>query len=426
MRMVVTGFLRSLTLLFLCLAGFQPARSAPPQYPFVTVKAAKQVSTNSYWGKEIVQSPSGRFYVLNRERKTVEIYDANWKFSKQVSAFMSSTDALAVDASGRIYLADASTDQVRILDVNGQISGKFQVSPQPTSLAVLSNGTVVTASPENGSVLHLYDASGNKLKDVGQTKLLFNDDIMENEFLNQGKVLVDASDTLYFISTFSLSPKIQKYSKTGALLAEFPIEGNAIDLQLAAAKSLLGSRPAHEVGGIRVINSASIDPATGHLWVSVNGSSRCGVVYEYTPDGQKLREYAFSVEGSSSFSGVLPGVQHIFVKGPSASLFTMFGAYQVNLTEIATLPRTVPAQNACPPAQTNWSCSVTCRLSNTTVDRDCKKALLDTVNTTQAIIVAHTCMVNSEGCSASATTCSADGTLVVHETSISCRPRGER
>jgi hypothetical protein len=193
------------------------------------------------------------------------------------------------------YIAYQDSDlKVITVDPTGKQSLPFSAYPA-YSLGALSNGTVVVASPVGNNFLHLYDTAGHLLKSFGKINAYAMPEVdeVEKQFLHRGKVLVDAADNIYYV--FRYIPLIQKYSPTGKLLIERQVQGEAIDMQQALAQKFLHAKGPGAPGGIDVINSATLDHKTGHLWICMNGSSNTGVVYEYSAQGDKIREYALGI-----------------------------------------------------------------------------------------------------------------------------------
>lgn len=201
----------------------------------------------------------------------------------------------ALSGAHRYTAYQDQDSKVFILDQTGQQVAKFSTYPV-YSLNVLSNGNVVVASPVGKNFLHIYDLAGRLIKSFGQinTNAIPDVDDAEKQFLHQGKLLIDAADNIYYV--FRFIPLIEKYSPAGKLLVERRVEGEAIEIQQEIAQRFLSNKAPGSVGGIDVINSATLDPLTGHLWICMNGSSSTGVVYEYGDRGDKLREYALEVD----------------------------------------------------------------------------------------------------------------------------------
>ncbi len=85
------------------------------------------------------------------------------------------------------------------------------------------------ASPTKTGVIHIYSPTGKLLKSFGPLKGFDKKNAAENLFLHRGKVLVDASDNVYYV--YYYVPLIQKYSPDGALVYGRKVEGEAIDIQ---------------------------------------------------------------------------------------------------------------------------------------------------------------------------------------------------
>src|SRR5947209_3124956 len=178
--------------------------------------------------------------------------------------------------------------RVTVWDGAGRFAANFKTYPAD-SLAFLGNGNLLVASPADGHFIHVYSPQGQLLRSFG-VFTRFDDDEGQNQFLHRGKVLVDAADNVYY--AYRYVPLIQKYSPDGALLREINVTGAAVDIQQRVAERFFANRQADQIGGIHILTAAALDRRTGHLWVSMNGSSTTGVVYEYDEQGEKLREYA--------------------------------------------------------------------------------------------------------------------------------------
>ncbi|MEK6303765.1 MAG: hypothetical protein AABO41_23920 [Acidobacteriota bacterium] len=275
-------------------------------------------------------------------------------------------------------------------------SANKQVARFPTypivSMAVLSNGNVLVASPVGKRFLHLYTSSGRLLKSFGALKnySLPNVDDGQKKFFHKGKVLVDASDNIYY--AFHYVPVIQEYSSTGKLQFERQVEGKAIDMQQELADRFLSTKARGSIGGIDIINSAALDPMTGHLWVCMNGSSDTGVVYEYSEKGEKLREYALRTSFLGWSKQRVAGVKDIALT--RSNLYTLTTQQQVlvfNIRDESTWGSTddegsFHTETACGTGQAWNACTfncpeVACSGGNPTANSsngstlDCKAAL---------------------------------------------------
>jgi hypothetical protein len=335
-----------------------------------------------------------------------------------------------VDSAGNIYVIDASSDDIVELNPSGEWRGRFRAQERPYSLAVLSNGDLVIASPSGGKLLHIYDSAGRKLRSFGDIRFFDRVNEAQNLFLNRGKVVVDSSDNIYFVYRYAPAPEVLKFSRKGKLSARFDVEGSAIDLQLQPARKYLSTKPSAEIGGFVITNSASIDPSTGHLWICMNGSSRSGLVYEYSPEGVKLREFSFILV-LPSVTHVLTYVSDILVRNTSLYVVVDSGVFLVSSTNTVSPGDFVSIQADCPEAQPWGECKRTCISGTCPEDIDCKQ-ILESQVASGLTIVGSTC--NSlgpgqgtppkpnGGCVATVTTCDPqnNGAQVTHSTNQDC------
>lgn len=360
------------------------------------------------------------FYILSASRREITVYSQAGKLSRRIASFMQAPNALTVDSRGYIYIADPTLNQIRILGPTGQWLRSFP-APKPVSLAVLSNGIIVVASPVGGKLLHTYDPSGRKLGSFGHTKPFDSSNYAQNCFLNQGRVLVDSSDTIYYVFQYAPTPTVQKFSKDGNFISEFAIEGYAIDLQRQMAHGFLATKAPTEIGRIAVITSAAIDPVTNHLWIGMNGSSSSGILYEYDCYGRKVREYALVSKPAS----VILGVKDLLVRPPLIYVFANNAAYRFDLDESRTDDLALlQQQDQCPPAQDWPPCTTNCGTTNAADDKDCKAALQQQINQTMRVI-SSSCTQTQQSCDASVTTCNPQtGEQVMHSITLTCMSGG--
>lgn len=308
------------------------------------------MATGAYKGHQ-------RFYVFHSN--SIIIYDEEYRILSRLdtSGDFYPSDPV-VDSEGNVYLINSATDDIVFLNPSGQWGGSFRAQERPYSLAVLSNGNIVIASPNGGKLFHVYDTSGHKLRSFGDIKVFDVANDAQNLFLNRGKVVVDSSDNIYFVFKYAPTPTVLKFSRKGKFISEFAIDGDAINLQVEAARKYLGTKPSNEVGGIVMTNSATIDPSTGHLWICLNGSSKSGLVYEYSPKGKKLREYSFLLTLPSIRPIVLTLVTDILVR--DTSIYVVLGGevFSTSSNKALAPGDFVSTQDTCPTQQTWEACGV--------------------------------------------------------------------
>jgi hypothetical protein len=64
----------------------------------------------------------------------------------------------------------------------------------------------------------------------------------------------------------------------------------------------------------------------------MNGTFKQGTVYEYSPEGTKLKEYAFLLKQPSASGNMITGINGLVVRTPFIYVLTSQGAvYKFNL-----------------------------------------------------------------------------------------------
>ncbi|MFY9556878.1 MAG: hypothetical protein WAV47_19375 [Blastocatellia bacterium] len=356
------------------LTGIDAVSINKEQTPPFMLQATEESFTDILAIATGVNKGQQRFYVFHSG--SVIVYDQERRVLSKVdtSGGFYPTDPV-VDSDGNVYLINSATEEIGMLSPTGQWRGSFRVQERPYSLALLSNGNVVIASPNDGKLLHIYDTSGRKLRSFGDLKLYDLTNDSQNLFLNKGKVVVDSSDNIYYVFKYAPAPTVLKYSKKGKLISEFAIEGTSINLQVEAARKYLRTKPSNEVGSIVITNSATIDPTTGNLWICMNGSSRSGLVYEYSTKGKKLREYSVLLDVSSVRSPVLTYVTDILVRTPSIYVVVDSGVYLGSANDALAPGDFVFPQDTCPQQQSWSACAANCIPGSCPPTVNCKAAL---------------------------------------------------
>lgn len=308
----------------------RPAAQGPAPY---VLYAANPDASDAFAASTIAASPSPgdkRVYALRRDTKWIKLLAGHGKPGREMPSFLSDPRRLAVGAQGRVFVLGGA--ELKILNAEGALTGKFEVPAAATSVAGLSDGSVAVAAVDAGALLTVFDPSGKSLRRLGELKRLDASDPRQNDFLNAGLTAAGTAGELYHVTTFSPTPTVQKFSREGKRLLEFPIRGAAVDLQLRRANEFLAERKAGTVGGYFVLRAAAVDPATGHLWVGLNGGSdgnavspESGVLYEFSPGGEKLAEYALVLRSASGTESVVTDVQDIVVNSRHIHVLTSEG-----------------------------------------------------------------------------------------------------
>ena len=241
-------------------------------------------------------------YSLDAITGDLNVHQKNGKPAKKVPNTFANVKSFAVGNQQEVYLGQSDSTVHKVSSDGRRLTAIRTVFPW--SIAVLSNGNVVVASPVNGKNLHLYNSQGLLLSSFGDIRP-FDASQAQNDFLNQGRVVVGRGDEIYYVSTFAPQP----------LTKEFISRRGVCSL------------------GVTIITSATVDPETGHLWLGMNGLSTQGTVYEYDRTGTKLREFALLVESNNKRKNVTH-VKDIAVSGDSLSILTWGGTYGFTLSEV--------------------------------------------------------------------------------------------
>lgn len=369
-----------------------------------------------------------------------------------------SVRSAVVSQGGNTILCDS--DGVDVVDSTGMQLKRINIS-RASSAAPLSDENIVIASTNNYKPVHIYSKEGYWLRSIGEIKQLYADDQYENKFLNEGIVLTDRADQIYYVSRHAPEPFVQKFNQAGELIAEFPIEGEAVKLQATRVREFLKDSSRSDIGGYEVITAATLDPATGHLWIGVNGTNKIGIVYEYEATGRKLGEYMLQTYDQSSGYDIITGIKGLTVKTPLLYAVTWGGdAYQFDLSTASQIGildqqqkntgnKTATSQPSkatqlgrssflssapvsqlpCPTMQ-QLNCTSNCATSNT--PRNCGAEINNRLAQGDILIGPNSCTQNPStptspgGCSATGTYCNTTtgvrGTVTTSLTCPACTP----
>jgi hypothetical protein len=258
-------------------------------------------------------------------------YEPKSRTAKQVGALNLNGGSVAAAISGDVYVS-AGASGVHALNQT-KPTVKRVATRSWHSLALLADESIVVSPSDDNSLFSIFKSPGGPVKRIGQKKEFVVKGTSQNEFFNQGVVAVNEVDnTIYYVFTHALVPTVQHFNKEGELLAEFQVEGAAIDLQVGLTKQILRAKAGENCArGFTVITSATVDSTTGHLWLGMNGSSKQGTVYEYSPEGVKLKEYAFLLKQPSNLGNIITGINGLVVRAPFIYVLTSQGTvYKFN------------------------------------------------------------------------------------------------
>lgn len=354
--------------------------------------------------------------------------------------------AVAIEPDGgAVYLYD-SKSKVHVLDSAGQQSGVFRVLRRPGSIAAVKNEGIAIGAPADGKLIHVFSKDGRWLRSIGAIQHFVDDEEL-NLHLNEGIVLAEPGGGFIYVFRNAPKPSLLRFAPDGALRVQAPINGEAIDLQLPEAIRFIeerarerAARTSCSIGSLNIVNGAALDPATGHVWVALNGSTTSGLVYEYDPNGTKLGEYRFSVADSQaldSVQGIAVESAMVYVKLADGTVRRFerprSTAQHVLASSLARLARgwehlgedgmLLPVANAqlpCPDADPLNACLVTCAGGQSA---DCKSPLDPHQNIPGQVPYDSTCIKNGLNCEGRVRTCNAsNGVRVLHTVELVCKP----
>ncbi len=209
--------------------------------------------------------------------------------------------ALAAASDGTLYLYDSKA-KVHVLNANGVEQRVFRVVRRPGSIAVLPSGEVAIGGPSSGKLIHVFAPDGRLIRRFGEVEGFVGDRV-ENNYLNEGIVLVDPAGNFIYVFQQALRPAFLTFSPDGRPIGRHVVDGPAVDFQLQGARRVVdevlqerAGKKSCTVGAVRIVNAAGIDPATGHLWIALNGLATSGLLYEFDAvTGTKVAEHRFEV-----------------------------------------------------------------------------------------------------------------------------------
>ncbi len=264
-----------------------------------------------------VQSASGQYLVLDRRAQAVYSIDRERTTATRIVQVgpergrIIRPTAFASEPGGSFIVADqpgASTRIQRFAD-RGYLLNGFMLparpGPQLVADGLVAGGigalqytgdSIFLSQPNSGSLITEYSWDGHVRRAFGALRTTGQEaDPPVHLSLNSGLPLVDPTGGFYFVFQAG-SPVFRKYDTGGDLVFERHVEGRELDETLRTQPSAWPRRRAP--GGTEwpavpvVVRTAAVDPR-GSLWVAL----AAGVVYVYSPDGEKIRALRLRAAG---------------------------------------------------------------------------------------------------------------------------------
>lgn len=269
----------------------------------IPIKRVLPEVRNAY---RIKSDQAGNIYVLEREDHSIAVYDHQLKFVRRIGRigngpgeFYNIRD-FAIGRQGELYIADAGNSRIQVLDSKGRFLRQFRFFA-PSSVAVLSGGQILVVGQADDQPIRVFSPEGKYIKTIGTPVDLGLKNRELNAFLNQGRVLVDRNDNIYYMFESLLNPTVRKYSPEGKLLMEIHPEGTEMTkIRSRAEAKLANTIKEGSLSAEGVLNAIEIDSA-GNIWIAPAGP----IVYVYSAQGKKLAEYRWREKTSGWDWGAL-------------------------------------------------------------------------------------------------------------------------
>jgi hypothetical protein len=334
------------------------------------------------------EQSAGNRLLLTTAGGLVFKYDPLTNWSERVSTSAVSgaaaefiADGIAVlDSSG--YQCDtgetARTSSIRVLGPAGERANARALGAR--TFGVLPDGRFILPSPTAGTLGHLISRTGHVLQRFG-TPLGLDPDPSKDRFLSDGLVAVSAGGTFYYATRFAPAPLLLKFSADGRELARTQIQGDAVSAIAEIADRVPALVADDRFTGIVIVNAVDVDSQSGHVFLGLNGTSETSVLYEYTSDLRKLREFRPELPDRASTA---TNVQDLHVDGAALtavidrrlfrySMSPPAAAFARASDKEARFLRRVRRQTSCPAQVPMQSCAQTCGVGGGSID--CKAEL---------------------------------------------------
>jgi hypothetical protein len=270
----------------------------------------RQVAYESGHGTATVKGgPAGAYYALNRADRCIWMFSSSGSTTGRVGSIgMGPSDLLspkdvAVDLDGNAIVADGS-DAVKVFSPKGEllVSVPFH---RPEHVAAMTNGEILVSGFPKEYLFYRFDRHGRQLASLG-TPAKVDDDPFFNAVLNMGTISVDASDNIYYVFRYMLTPTVRKYRPDGTLAAEWHLTDGEILARIVqtAKQKYQDNKKASNHGGVPVLTAASFDENSKTLWVAsgaqvteLDSSGRTvRTIKLVRPDGRPLQAEGIIVE----------------------------------------------------------------------------------------------------------------------------------
>jgi len=241
------------------------------------LRADKQILIESTHGTMTVKKgPGDKLYVLNRSvvpSSSIWVSDYSGTSMRRIlGGGREPTDLrlpkdLAVDRDGNAIVVDGWDGSIKIFAGDGTFLSSFPFH-RPESVGVLSDGRIPVSGFPTNSLISVFDRQGRLLGGIGEP-VKVEDDTFKNSMFNQGSIVVDESDNIYYVFRYLLTPTVRKYTREGKLVAEWHLQGGHVNRIVREAKNMHDENKTKGTSGVvPILPAAAFDAETQSLWVA--------------------------------------------------------------------------------------------------------------------------------------------------------------
>jgi hypothetical protein len=255
------------------------------------------------------QTASGQYLVLDRRAQAVYAIDRGRNEATRLVSIgeergrIIRPSALACEPGGTFVVVDqpGRSHRVQRFADRGFLLNGFTL-PSRARVEVVTDGVLVggiasvqftgdsifVSEPQTGSLMTEYTWNGQASRSFGALRATGHEsDPPLHVSLNTGLPLVDPTGGFFFVFQTGV-PLFRKYNAAGNLVFERHVEGRDLDDVIRNQPTVWPKRQApngEEWPAVApVVRSAAVD-GRGNLWIAL----ATGVVYVYSPDGDKIR-----------------------------------------------------------------------------------------------------------------------------------------
>jgi hypothetical protein len=249
----------------------------------------------------IERGPNGNYYILTAPAAAVQIYDAAGKRVGQVpseigvaakNAALVYGDSFDVDREGRVAVCDRGANAVKFYAPDGSLAATIPVSG-PASLAFLTEGEVVVASPNASRLMAAYDLTGKLVGEFGELEEIADSPEINRE-ANFGHLVDDETGNIYFAFDYMPEPTMRKYDHGGFVTMEISLDTLEFQPAAQAARRAIARTDDKTPSLHRIITAIGVDRPTQDVWLAIGT-----LLMHFDKDGTRLASFRTFIPGGA-------------------------------------------------------------------------------------------------------------------------------